>query len=271
MHFGSATDWTGNSTVDTTDWSDATNWSAGVPTITTVANLIYPAGDAADIVISTDSSAIGLVYGADLTYYKFLGTASKVTLTIGSSGITNLSTNALNDSAVPSAINHAANTALGASSTFSAGTLGLEMNGSLDIKTNTLTVATVAGTLILDGGTSFSVASASTYGKIAGTGLVQLSGALTFDFTTPVGAGTWDFINQTPTGTLTSLSLADSYSGSFTETTPGSWDATAGGLTWNYKAATGILTSVPEPPTWALLAGSLTTVMVFRRRRRSVV
>lgn len=264
------TNWTGLSGVDTTDWSDATNWSAGAPTITTVANMVYPAGDAADIFISADSSALGLIYGADLTYYKFVTTGSGVTLTIGSSGITNLSTSALNDSAVPSAINQPAATALGASCTFSAGTLGLEMSGALDIKTNTLTVATGAGTLILDGGTSFSVSSPTTYGKIAGTGPVQLSGPLTFDFTAAVGAGTWDFINQTSTGTLTSLTLTDSYSGAFTETTPGSWDATAGGLTWNYKATTGILTAVPEPATWALLAGGLTTVLVFRRRRSQV-
>ncbi|MFZ4778956.1 MAG: PEP-CTERM sorting domain-containing protein [Terrimicrobiaceae bacterium] len=28
-------------------------------------------------------------------------------------------------------------------------------------------------------------------------------------------------------------------------------------------------TTVPEPATWALLAGTLTTVMIFRRRRQA--
>ncbi|MEI6789212.1 MAG: hypothetical protein WCL49_12110 [bacterium] len=119
------TDWTGGSGSDTTDWTDAANWSAGAPTITTVANLVYPAGDAEDIVINTDSSALGLIYGANLNYYKFLTTAPGATLTIGGSGITNLSTLA----GVGVAINHPAKTAMGANSTFSAGTLGLDMGG----------------------------------------------------------------------------------------------------------------------------------------------
>lgn len=258
------TNWTGGSGVDTTDWSDATNWSAGVPTITTVANLVYPAGDLEDILISSDSSALGLIYGADLTYYKFLTTSGGVTLTLGSSGITS------NANGVGQAIEHAAATALGASSTFTAGTLGLVMSGAFDTKTYTLNVAASTGTLLLQGGTSFSVASASNYGNIAGTGAVQLSGALNFNFTTPVGVGTWDFISQTPTGTLTSVALGDSYTGAFTEATPGNWVATAGGLNWSYQASTGILTSViPEPSTWALLACGLTTVIVFRRRKRA--
>ena len=38
--------------------------------------------------------------------------------------------------------------------------------------------------------------------------------------------------------------------------------------TFNYTNGDLTLTTVPEPTTWALLAFSLTTVMVFRRRRR---
>jgi hypothetical protein len=95
-----------------------------------------------------------------------------------------------------------------------------------------------------------------------------LDNAITFNFTTATGAGSWDIATMTPTGTLTGVSLVGSYAAAFTETIPGSWDATlGGGLTANYKATTGVLTVVPEPTTWALLAGSLTTVMVFRRRR----
>ncbi|MFZ4777694.1 MAG: autotransporter-associated beta strand repeat-containing protein [Terrimicrobiaceae bacterium] len=44
-----------------------------------------------------------------------------------------------------------------------------------------------------------------------------------------------------------------------------------GGLTWDESSlyTSGTLSVVPEPSTWALLAFSLTTVMVLRRRRRS--
>lgn len=260
LGYSAVTNWTGNSTIDTTDWNDVTNWSGGVPSVTTVANLVYPAGDTEDIIIGVDSAALGLIYGPDLTFNKFLGTAVGATLTIGSSGITNSST---------LAIDHAAVTALGASCTFDAGSLGLTMSSALDVKSNSLTVAASTGTLILSGGTSFSVSSLSTFGNIAGTGAVQLSGALTFDFTSAVGVGTWDFINQTPTGTLTSVQLFDSYAGALVESTPGNWTGNIGGLDWTYLSSTGVLTSVPEPTTWALLAAGLTTVSIFRRRRRN--
>ena len=43
-----------------------------------------------------------------------------------------------------------------------------------------------------------------------------------------------------------------------------------GGKSWDTSAlyTTGVITVVPEPATWALLAFSLTTVMVLRRRRQ---
>jgi len=56
--------------------------------------------------------------------------------------------------------------------------------------------------------------------------------------------------------------------GAFSQLTPGNWASTApiGGLDWTYKASTGVLTAVPEPTTWALLAGSLLMVLGCRRR-----
>jgi autotransporter-associated beta strand protein len=50
----------------------------------------------------------------------------------------------------------------------------------------------------------------------------------------------------------------------------GTWGATGSGATHisdTYFTGEGILTVVPEPATWALLAFSLTTVVVLRRRR----
>jgi autotransporter-associated beta strand protein len=45
------------------------------------------------------------------------------------------------------------------------------------------------------------------------------------------------------------------------------WSGTNSGTLYTFDIATGDLTVVPEPATWALLAFSLTTVMVLRRRR----
>jgi hypothetical protein len=51
----------------------------------------------------------------------------------------------------------------------------------------------------------------------------------------------------------------------------GVWGLTSGNETGTFAQATGDLglNVVPEPATWALLAFSLTTVMVLRRRRQS--
>ncbi|MFZ4599372.1 MAG: PEP-CTERM sorting domain-containing protein [Terrimicrobiaceae bacterium] len=253
------TNWTGLG-VDATDWSEALNWSAGAPSSTTVANLVFPAGDTDDIIIGADSVAMGLVYGSDLSFSRFLVTGPGVSLTIGASGLTNSSS---------LAIEHAAATVLSSNSTFSAGALGLTMEKSLSVQTNTLSVASSVGSLILQGGTSFGISSLSTFGKIAGTGSVQLSGALTFSFTSAVGAGSWDFINQTPSGTLSSVQLSDSYAGGLTQSTPGLWTGSIGGLDWSYASSTGVLTAVPEPSTWLLLTAGLTTMVIFRRRRQS--
>ena len=43
----------------------------------------------------------------------------------------------------------------------------------------------------------------------------------------------------------------------------------ASGYSASFNDVDGMLTVVPEPATWALLAFSLTTVMVLRRRRNS--
>jgi len=45
------------------------------------------------------------------------------------------------------------------------------------------------------------------------------------------------------------------------------WTGTNSGTLYSFDLATGDLTVVPEPSTWALLAFSLTTVMILRRRR----
>lgn len=131
----------------------------------------------------------------------------------------------------------------------------------VDVKSNTITLANA----IAFSGLTFDIGAAS-YGKFAGVGSLVMNGNLNFNFTSATGAGTWDIANQTPTGTLTGVSLGGSYSAAFTEVTPGNWTANSGGLDWTYKASTGVLTAVPEPSTWALMAAGLTTMVAFRRR-----
>jgi hypothetical protein len=53
----------------------------------------------------------------------------------------------------------------------------------------------------------------------------------------------------------------------FTDAGSNTWTRVNLGSTYTFDEATGLLTAIPEPATWALLAFSLTTVVVLRRRR----
>ena len=104
------------------------------------------------------------------------------------------------------------------------------------------------------------------------TGLLTYGGALSLNFGAATGIGnTYDLFQigaGSYTGSFASVSLGGLYSGNLTNSS-GVWSGTNGGFTFTFTQSTGDLgiTAVPEPATWALLAFSLTTVMVFRRRR----
>jgi len=53
----------------------------------------------------------------------------------------------------------------------------------------------------------------------------------------------------------------------FTDAGSNTWTRVNLGSTYTFDEATGLLTAIPEPGTWALLAFSLTTMVVLRRRR----
>lgn len=250
------TNWTGAG--DPSDWGDSANWSSGVPTSATIANLVSPAANTDDIFLNTDSSALGLIYGPDLSYNTVINTAGGISLTIGSSGIDN-------NSAL--SIVHNADTIASASFSLDSG-VGISMAKSFNLQTNTVTVAVAAGSLSLQGSTAFSISGVSTFGKFAGSGSVAYLGGLTFNFSSALGAGTWDFFAQTPTGAPSGVQVSGSYSGTLTQSTPGVWTSAFGGLDWTYTASTGVLAAVPEPSTWLLLTAGLTIMVVFRRRRR---
>ncbi len=159
-------------------------------------------------------------------------------------------------------------------------------NGLLFNNTSVTTVVlsgnnTYTGNTIVNGGNltlsdnaglKFVIGANGVNNQLTGTGTVQLDGDFTFDLS---GAGTalgnsWNIVNV--------AGLAETFAGTFTvsgfnDIGGNLWEATNvnGGRTYQFSEATGLLsvTAVPEPATWALLAFSLTTVMVLRRRRSS--
>ena len=110
----------------------------------------------------------------------------------------------------------------------------------------------------------------------AGSGLT-LNGTFTINFTNGTaldnttninlfgytGTHTGDFASMTSTGFYTSGV------GGWTHGVGDVWTLSSGAQTLTFSEVTGYLNVVPEPSTWALLAFSLTTVMVLRRRRQS--
>lgn len=126
---------------------------------------------------------------------------------------------------------------------------------------NAATSFSFAGTEV--GGLKFDLAATGVSDLITLSGLTSVNAsALTFDrfaFNTLSG-----FANGN-SYTLMSLTGGGSWSGFSTLT------GTVGGLdgTISLSGNDLVLSVVPEPSTWALLAGSLTTVMLLRRRRAS--
>jgi autotransporter-associated beta strand protein len=127
-----------------------------------------------------------------------------------------------------------------------------------------------AGTLILadNSQTSFGIGASGTNNQVLGGGTLMLNGDFAFNLT---GAGTglgnsWDIVHK---ATLSATFGATFTVLGFTDNLDDTWSKLNGGTTYTFSEGTGILsvTAIPEPAVWALLAFSLTTVMVLRRRR----
>lgn len=161
--------------------------------------------------------------------------------------------------------------------------------------TNTLTLG---GVNTYTGGTSvsvgtvaisqnFTMSGANAIGVNAGTGThgeitfggtaLTLGGSLQLDLSgTFAAGGTFDLIDLgsgATGGDFSSVSVAGSYAASLTNNGSGVWSGTTGGVTFSFNQASGDLTvslsSVPEPSTFALLAGGvgMGTALTLRRRR----
>jgi autotransporter-associated beta strand protein len=139
---------------------------------------------------------------------------------------------------------------------------------------STLTLASTANTTMEING---SATRGTDYDGVNVTSALTYNGTLTLAVGTTFGVGTYsfnlfDFGSQS--GNFSSVALTGNYTGTFSGPSSGNWTLTqangfGGNNTWTFSHATGDLglNVVPEPATWILLAGSLTAVVVFRRRR----
>jgi autotransporter-associated beta strand protein len=139
-------------------------------------------------------------------------------------------------------------------------------NGGLMVASGATFGRATTSALTLGGTTTFATGSkiALTLGNGANSSLNRSSGdwtfasneAFVFDLTYAVAGTTYQI--------LTGLASAENIAG-------WTWSSNMAGATGSFAAnATGvdfILTAVPEPATWGLLAFSLTTVAILRRRR----
>jgi autotransporter-associated beta strand protein len=149
-------------------------------------------------------------------------------------------------------------------------------NGNLTlsgVNTYTGNTTVTSGTLILADNAELriNVGATGVNNQINGTGFITLDGDIRFNLVTAstTFGDSWNVIDvaaltETYGGTFQVFSTV----GNFTNS-GGLWTITEGGAQYQFSQATGVLSVIPEPTTWALLGGSLTALLAFRRRRQS--
>jgi hypothetical protein len=142
---------------------------------------------------------------------------------------------------------------------------GITVDSGAVLDMSSQTVSATSLTLNL-GGTSA--------GQVKTTATYDYNANLTFNITSTPTVGVFDLFNGTTTGSGTapsSISITGLL-GSTSLTGSGAWTGTLGGYDFSFSETTGDLTistsSVPEPSTYALLAGVVGLGLAFVRRNR---
>lgn len=270
--------------LSTTALAGATSQDLTIASLAGAGNVVNSAGVAGTATLTINGTATTTFSGTIKDGGYNGQTAGLVALTKTGSGTQTLS---------------GTNTYTGAT-TVSVGTLII--NGNQSSATGAVSVsagATLGGNGTVGGVTTINgiLAPGNSIGQLNVTANTTWAGAAsagaTTDWKFELGAGntadllniTGDFLKDTAAGTKFEFNfLASTATGTFKLVDwTGSTGFSSGDFTWNNLGAGNTVSSfnvdgattalyvtvVPEPATWALLAFSLTTVMVLRRRRRS--
>jgi len=153
-------------------------------------------------------------------------------------------------------------------------------NGNGATVTRSLTLQEGAAVLTSTAGSAFNPASMTLTGNLSdgwtaislttsgGGGLVTKGGQLTLTLT-GIAAGTYNLTSGSNfTGSFSSANV----NGNALTASGSDWTGSnIGGFNYTYTNASNqlVISAIPEPSTWALLAFSLTTVVVLRRRLKA--
>ena len=156
-----------------------------------------------------------------------------------------------------------------------AGSVTINAGGTLS-PGNSPGLLTVNGPLSLAGNTNMEIATGTrgTNYDAVDVGLSQpltYGGTLTLTMTGAISNGTYSlfsFTSGSNTGNFSSIAFAGGfYSGTWNRSVDLWTSSLTQGQVFTFNQANGELAAIPEPATWALLAFTMTTVLVFRRRR----
>ena len=236
-------------------WSTASNWTSGVPGASSA--VYFDSGSFPDpdptthiiVINGGNPTTIGSLTVNATTAYPFSFVSGGSDSLKVNGALTNLSVNTVD---------------IGLEYTFGSNTLNGPFTFSTLVNTSTQNVS-VSDAVSFTNNLYLTLTSNSTYGRytLNSGGSINLTGAsVKFDPTsTYTGAigDTFQLFNVT-SGSWTGVTGSTLNVASLPTLTTGQWS------TSNF-VTNGSISVVPEPDTWALLAGSLTTVMIFRRRR----